>query len=179
MDKKNVSIAILAAVVVIIGGLYLTRTSSTVTYVDPGTGETHVGAVSSPNIPSPYLQWGGVSSYNYSKEFNTASTTSCALQTGPATSTLDLFGATVTGNTQVATQLSLTKGTAMQASTTALGGSFAVALGAQITVVASTTNSEATRLLAPFTWLQVNIMGGTGVASSTGNCFVKTTNVSN
>ncbi len=100
---------------------------------------------------------------------NTASTTSCSFKTPTATSTLVSASAVVKGN-QASETVNITTGTAMQASTTALSGNFALAAGAQITVVASTTNSEATRALNPNTWVQVNIFGGVGVASSTGIC---------
>lgn len=100
---------------------------------------------------------------------STASTTSCVIKSPVATSTLVLASAVVTGN-QAAESINFTKGNSMQASTTALSSTFAIAAAGRFSGIASTTNPEDTRTFNPNTWLQINIFGGSGVASSTGTC---------
>jgi len=56
--------------------------------VNPDDVEVKFGALSSPMIPSPFLNWGGVSEWRSGNDLRTATSTLCALQSPAATSTL-------------------------------------------------------------------------------------------
>lgn len=81
----------------------------------------NLGALSSPDIISPYLAFGGVREWAYSMPMNTGSTTLCAFQ-APQTGTTTLVAATANFNvgTTSATKFSMTKSGTPYATTTSL-----------------------------------------------------------
>jgi len=139
--------------------------------------ENPVGAVSSPDIPSRYINWGGVRTWNAGTALNTSNHILCALQSPASTSTLQFAAVRAeTGTTTALTHIYIAKAATATATTTALSdGTYAVAANNQFTVVASSTLANAENLIfAPNTYLVVNARGGAGVTfpqySMTGNC---------
>jgi hypothetical protein len=162
---RNLAIILAATAVIAASAFLVTRPEHIKT-------SPNLGAITGPDIASSYLKWGrglGSAVYPVRNTLSVGTTTSCAIQAPAATSTLESFAAQITGGQQVAVTVNLTKGAAMQASTTALSSNYSLAAGAQLAIVASTT-PETNRVIPPNTWVQVNVFGGSGTASSTGNC---------
>lgn len=133
-----------------------------------------LGALTGPDIPYQYISVGGVQMYSANVAFTTGTTTPCAIQSPAATSTLVMFGAQFDTSTTSATTVRFTKGTAMQATTTALSGQLALAANAKGEFVASST-PEATFIIAPNNWVQVSLVGGSGTVSPVGSCVAQFT----
>ena len=163
--KTHVVVAIVLALAVALLGFFAGRSSAPV----DKDGSYQAQAISGPDLPGNYFSFGGYTWFGAKGNLATGTTTPCSIQSPASTSTLESFGARIEGGQQVAVAVTLSKGAAQQASTTAISGSFALAANAQGTYVASTT-PETTFILAPHTWIQVNIVGGSGTASSTGSC---------
>ena len=101
--------------------------------------EVTYAAVSSPDIPSPYLTYGGVRRWaRYDRDLTQASTTVCAIQSPVSTSTLISGGITFTESSTTAMTITMAKAATPYATTTSLGEGL---LAADIfgTFVASTT----------------------------------------
>lgn len=129
------------------------------------------GAVSGPDINSPYLNVNGVTEWYYSSSPKTASSSICAFKTPAATSTLQFASLKVTGGLTGALYFEIGKSTVMDATTTSLG-TYAAGSGTKFTMVASTTavdNVDENWMFAPSNWL-VFKTSSTSPAQITGSC---------
>lgn len=143
----------------------------------PATPSTPAGAISGPDIPSPYLAWGGVAIYGGSQSLAVASTT-CSIQSPAATSTL-LFAAAAVSRSSTGATLQYEWGIgANRYSTTTSLGIGTIASGAQGTVVASTTNAntgdivDQQLVLAPNSWVNLKV-GSTTPTNEAGKCYAQ------
>lgn len=136
------------------------------------TVASNLGALAGPDIPSPYLRWGGVAQYAaHTDSFASATTTPFAAQSPSATSTLMLgSGCNFTLASTSAKSVVFAKATTAFATTTLLFQN-AIGAGAQGAVVA--TSSADTFIFAPNTWLVASLVGGAGNDSPTGTCSVR------
>lgn len=139
----------------------------------------NVGALSSPDISSPYISWGGVRQYAGSMSLNQATTTLCAIQSPAATSSLAYASFRMTLATTTASVLTFARATTAFATTTIIGNQITIASGAQATVIASTTaatiDNNGASIFPPSTYLVVGLQGGQGASqtfSQTGSCQV-------
>jgi len=143
--------------------------------------EVSAGAVSSPDILSPYFSFGGARFWATEADFATATTTVCAVQSPAATSTLVRDASTVSFTTSSTTASTVTVAKATTAfATTTLIRTESVGANAQATfTMASTTSVASTAAwtleqqnltFAPNTWLVVSMAGGTGTFSPVGAC---------
>lgn len=136
------------------------------------------GALSGPDIASPYLKWGDVPVNHAGSPLNTANHIACALQSPAATSTLVAAGIRAdTGTTTALTNIYLAKAATATATTTSLGIGSADANN-QFTVIASTTPTNADAVIfAPNQYFVVNLRGGAGNTfpqySPTGSCWAE------
>lgn len=96
------------------------------------------GALSGPDIASPYLAISGVRYEYRSKDLGTSTSTPCSFQSPASTSTLSFASATIKVSSTTATTWTVAKATTPYATTTKLG-KFAIGSGVQATMVASTT----------------------------------------
>lgn len=138
---------------------------------------TQLGAVSSPDMASPYFSFGGVRRWATSAGFTPASQTLCAMHAPAATSTI--ISASVRFDTTIATGASsyeLGWGATSGATTTVLARTL-MASGRQTKELVATTSISGTPVLtdnvvAPSTWINFNIASGTPSASfaPTGRC---------
>lgn len=130
-----------------------------------------LGAVSGPEITSPFLSVHGVETYSFSSLFNKASSTICAFKTPAATSTL-LFGSLkVSDGLNSALFFEIGKSTVMDATTTSLG-TYSAGSGTKFTMIASTTavdNVDDARIIAPSNYI-VFKTSSTTPAQLTGTC---------
>lgn len=130
------------------------------------------GALSGPDIASPYLRWGGVAQYSGSMDpLAVATTTVCAIQSPAATSTLQAFQVRLDVSSTTASTVHIAKANTAFATTTLLGTAYAVSANAQAFIQASTTaTAGALTVFAPGQWVVVGMQGGTGTFSPTGTC---------
>lgn len=137
--------------------------------------EVQVGAVSSPDSPSPYFSFGQLRRWNEKKALNTATTTACAIKSPSATSSLDLkaTGIRFDVSSTTASVVTIAKATTPFATTTLIGNQYSIGANAQATILASTTATQQVAsidVLAPNTYIVFGIQGGTGTFSPTGQC---------
>lgn len=171
MEIKNIIVSAVAAFVVSLVAVWgFAPDAQVVTQ----TVEKQYGALSGPDIISPYLNWGGVRTWNYSMAMNPASTT-CSFRSPASTSTLLFAGARVASSTLVAHDAEWGKAITAFATTTSFGEHRSIASGVQYTVLASTTiNSQVdgTVVFAPNTYLNLKV-GAWSAASPVGNCYAQ------
>lgn len=90
-----------------------------------------LGSATGPEISSPYITVGGLTTYYGRQTLRPATTTPCALQGPASTSTLEIAQFQVTTGTSTATTWTIAQATTAFATTTSVG-SFTVASGAQV-----------------------------------------------
>lgn len=123
-----------------------------------------VGAVASPEIMSDWFGVGGVHVYKHNVALTQSASTTCAIQSPAATSSLLSAGIRFgVGSTTEDLVVSLGRGTNQYSTTTALGAAVVLA-GTQDTIIASTTPTAAeATVFPPLTWFNVKIgPAGTG-----------------
>lgn len=170
---KNTLLA--AGVSAVVATLVLAGFLSTIKPMPSNPIRTIAGALSGPDISSPYLQWGGVSTWRGSTALATATTTPCAIQSPAATSTLVRTQVRITTATSTATIWTVAKSATPFATTTALQQDTTLASGifGTMTHFASSTLGVGTTLaldmkdvIAPNTYIVWGV-AGTVIADST------------
>ena len=142
---------LIAAVVLLLGG-YVFHTPAV---------ENVFGALAGPDIPSPYLNWGGMRQWNNGLSFTQATTTPCAIQSPAATSTLVEAGVRVDVASTTATRWDIAKAANAFATTTAIGSMQNIAADGQAFFHASTSpGAGAVEVFAPNTFLVIGVRGG-------------------
>lgn len=130
------------------------------------------GGLSSPDISSSYLSWGGVTEWHYRTAMNTttATTTICSFPTPPATSTLQFATAIGPGAT---TTYQIEWGYAANtgATTTSLGKYTQTTAGNNISLVASSTATD-NGIVTPNNFINLKIGGIGGANVAAGICEV-------
>lgn len=152
MDIKNIIIGIVALVGAVFGGLaYFSHSSVTPPF----------GALTGPVIPYNFLTVGGATVYDAGVPIRQATSTLCAIQSPPATSTVQAAQIRLDVASSTATIVEIGVSTSLDATTTLLGGTYHIAGGAQAFIVGSTTPTNgAVTVLAPNSWVNFNIGGG-------------------
>lgn len=120
---------VIAIVLGLVGTLKHTNVVENVTKQFGGT---------SPDIASPYVDFGGLRHWYFTGNFNQGSTTLCSFQSPLSTSTLIYASATITTGTTTALVFDIAKASTPSATTT-LFGSYSVSASTLGTIVASTT----------------------------------------
>lgn len=165
---SNKILTALVLIVVASFGFYIGK----VTTHEP-TKAIQAGSVSSPDVTSPYLSFGGVRSWAYSPDFRTATSTLCSIQSPAATTTLVSFTANfATAAVSYANDYQAGNAATSQATTTNLGKITVAANGLGTLVATSTSLTD--NIIPPLTF--VNLRVSTTTASSsyapTGKCNV-------
>jgi len=164
---ENIKTFLIGALVVIAGGLGIFAINTVP--VMP-----QVGAVSSPDISSPYFSFGGVRQWAAkTSSLNQATTTVCAIQSPVSTSTLQFASIQETISTTTASTLVMAKAASAYATTTWLNTSDAISANAQYTLALPATTTETgidKYIFAPSQWLVISQQGGVGTFSPTGTC---------
>ena len=185
MDNKNYIIVGLIAALIVSVIFWVLRPDRTLQQViERGSQSQSVGALSGPDIISPYVRWGDVAIYNARTTMNqttpgqagNGSTTPCALQSPSATSTLIGGSFQVSTPTSTAATLTIAKAATAFATTTVLADNVSLAANAQITLLASTTgqngNPSDTRVIfGPNQWIVFGAKGAPGAAGLAGFQF--------
>lgn len=137
----------------------------------PETGK-QFGALSGPDIPSPYLRWGNVIEYRANQAMQTATTTLCAIANPhAATSTILGITAQITTGTSTAGALTFSTSTLQYATSTSdeLIADKTVASGAQISVAWSPSSNN--NVLGPGQFVLISTSGpGLGGYTYAGTC---------
>ena len=171
MNKSNISLVV-AIVAVLVGGLAWMKTPGVVTVPGTNTITERVGGVN-PDIPSQYLQWGGVTEWRQSAAMlgNAASTTVCALN-GPAASSTLIF-ASYHGNTGSSTAmvLRMSKQANQYPNTKTYIGQTTLAANTDVVAFATSTDiTGATWNSSSYLVFEVGMNLGAGTSSPTGTC---------
>ena len=134
--------------------------------VAPAAPAPQLGALSGPDIQSPYLSIGGVRHEYRSKALATGTTTVCSLQAPAATSTLIRSALRVGTATTSATTWTVAKNTTGGSATTTLINTISLAGASQGTLIASTTqtivgalSSDPVIVFAPNSYLVWGVAG--------------------
>lgn len=131
-----------------------------------------IGAVSGPDLSSPYLAVNGLQENFYSSALNQASTTICSFKSPTSTSTLEAASVQLTTGTSTAILLEIGKSNTNLTATTTRLGIAQLAANAQVTVIASTSPAAADpTIFAPNSYL-VFKYGGTSAAEGSVNQLV-------
>lgn len=169
MDLKTIVVSALIAAAVGVGFVAIALKGPVSVGPD---GKVQVGSVTNPEIPSPWVAWGGVFNYAGSlTALKTATTTVCAIQSPAATSTLENFQIRFDVSSSMASIVTIAKSNTAFATTTQLGTDYAIAAGAQAFIQASSSPQAGTaNIFGPNQWLVVGMRGGAGTFSPTGTC---------
>jgi hypothetical protein len=159
MDIKNLVIGGLVGLVVLLAGLAVIKQSAPTQDKQPP-----LGALSSPDIASPYLSFGGVRQWAGSMEMRSGTSTVCSIQSPAATTTLVSATARFDTTPGYTTIWMLGHATTAYSTTTALVASKTLASGARGDMVATTTALTDTRI-PPSTF--VNLALSTSTVGST------------
>jgi hypothetical protein len=144
MNKTNVLVGVIAAVVVLVGAYFVlprqvVRTVETILGANPGT-----------DFSSPFLTYNGINHWYYSAKVNNASTTLCSFKTPGATTTVAFTSLNIYTATATALTIAVGQSSNMTATTTQIGGNYDVAASAKATIVASTTSgADQNRVVGP------------------------------
>lgn len=137
----------------------------------PKEAEPTFGALSGPEIPSPYLIVGGVTQWYGSMDMRSATTTVCALQSPSVTSTLEFAAGSFDITSTTASVITIAKSANAFVTTTVLNSDLSVSANAKALVFASSTQAiNDQRIFAPSQWVVVSMKGGVGDFSPTGKC---------
>lgn len=155
MEIKNIIVAAVVALAVTVVGLVAFSPGKEIVQVP------QIGALSGPDIMSPYLRWGGVPIFAASQKPTAATYNFCALQSPAATSSLIMGGVRLSVSTSTAGSIFFAKATTATASTTQIGTDNAIAANSQVMLIASTTVGSAaqTEVFAPNTYFIVGYKG--------------------
>lgn len=166
MNTKKVLIGV-AIVVVVALGVIFPRGNSVVNQI------TQLGAVSGPEINSPFLTVNGVETWFYKQPMKQATTSICQLITPPYRTVLVPFSLTAefTTSSTSASNVVIATSSAFSTATTTLIAQRAIGANLGAAVVATTsTASLIDGVFAASTWINVSMAGGIGTFSPVGNC---------
>lgn len=150
---NNIKIwASIGVIVVISLVFFVVKTQPTTTVT-----EKPLGAVSSPDLMSPYFIFGGVMHYSQGGKLSASTTLPiiCTMQSPAATSTLVNATVDLNAGSTTAQTMYLGYGTSPGATTTALGHEVVAANVSDTLVASSTLMTSATATMAPNTWVTV------------------------
>lgn len=174
MSNKNLTIGVVIAILIAVGGYFFPQVHALFGGIQSGTD------ISTTNFTTLSVQNGESNGglYTTAARITMAqgTTTVCAIQSPNATSTLTEASALFTTSSTTGSTVTLAKATTAFATTTSLG-SASIAAGAQGTVIASSTPSsvalDPAQVFSPNTWFVVGMAGNTGTFSPVGVCTIE------
>lgn len=169
MDNLGkVWLSVLTIAVLVVGWVAL-NASPTNIFNEDG----NLGALSSPDINSPYISYGSVRHWaGHTESLKQATTTICALQSPTGTSTLTYASLRLTNSSTTATVTTMAKAATAYATTTYLESGSAAANGLMFLALPATTTSAgmAKQIFGPSEYLVFGMQGGVGTFSPSGVC---------
>lgn len=170
INKLIGGVAVLALV---IGGVALVKNTQVIEKT------FQAGAVSSPDIISPYISYGGVRQWAYSMEIRQATSTLCSFLSPSSTSTLEHLSAKFDTTASYATSYAWGNDPTAFSTTTIIVAPYGAAAGGKLEIIASTTKVTAftqNGVVSPNTYINLKLSTSTAGASATfapvGTCKV-------
>ena len=133
--------------------------------------DEELGGTNSPFHPYSWMSFNGLIHHYFSKDYASATTTVCAIQSPNATSTLTFASASMNTSTTTAFALTMAKAATAYATTTLIAFDSAYNANDQVDYVATSTFSVTgqdymdARVFAPNQWFVVSMAGGTPATS--------------
>lgn len=131
--------------------------------------QQQVGANPGPDISSPYYSVNGLVVFKNHVAMTPNASTTCAMRSPTATSTLSLLAFTVASSSSSATIWEFGSATDPFSTTTLIGTKYNLAAGAQGSVMGSTSPSTGSPIYAPNTWINLKV-GAPGANYPKGFC---------
>lgn len=174
METVTISKATLGALVGVLTAILAYLSGATNVHVAVGPDEAF-GAVSSPDINSSYLCVNGACTFYNRQPMKTGTTTICSIKSPSATSTAvtaPMIAMSYSSTTAVT--ITMASSTNSGATTTSIF-SYDLAANKSVYVQASSSKFQAITtanqpVIAPNTWFNVSMTGGTGTFSPVGFC---------
>ena len=165
--NKNILLTIAIVIALVLGFVGATKKP-----------EIKTSSVASPDIPSAYMSFGGVRMWAYTQSMSSATSSTCAIQSPLATTTLASATAVFSSSPSYSVGFQFGNATTPFATTTTLGARVDLVAGASGIIVASSTPSTGAPIISPGTWINLRLSTSTGstVGSSmqvTGTCAVR------
>lgn len=169
MNIKNLVAGLGVILALVLGFVGATRQTSQVVIERPSE---QLGALTGPDIASPYISVGGLQMYSADVAMRAATTTLCAIQAPASTSTLRFAGFTITTGTSTAATIDIGTSTTAFATTTNLSAANSVASGAQGSSYWQPVGGAVRdSTMAPNEWVVFKTAGaGLGGYTYTGTC---------
>ena len=120
INSKYISIGVVVAVLISLAAFFQAGPGSVGPQGPQGPSGQTVGALSSPDIASPYFSFGGVRSWGYSMPFQDATSTICTFQSPAATSSLEFASIEITTATSTASFFEIAQSRDRAATTTSI-----------------------------------------------------------
>lgn len=162
---KNLTIvAVVAIVAGLLGGSLNPKEVKTTETIK----EVQLGALNGPNIPNPYLGWGGVREWRYRQSLQTGTNTIAFFQTPASTSTLDFLNCRFDSGSTTAMTIQFAKNPTQYGTTTLIAANGIVAANSGGFASASSTFVGS---FPPNSFVTVGAYGTvSGTVSPTGSC---------
>lgn len=169
MSKQKGSVAIIALMICVIAILVVA-----ILYVSESAPAPVVvekpGAVSGPDLSSPYFAVNGLSTFYNHVPMQVGTTTLCAMKSPAATSSVELAGFNISIGTSTAASIDIGYGTTPYATSTNLASAIAIGSGALGGSMFFPTAGNGS-IVGPNTWLVVKTAGvGLGGYTYRGTC---------
>ena len=176
MNKQNILVSSVIGVIAVLASVFL---GGTQVVKDTVHEVVKTGAISSPDLDSPYFSYGGVRRFGLRQQMHVATTTLCAIQAPAATSTLEFASFSITTGTSTAATIDIGTSTTAFATTTNLVAAVSIGSGATGQQFWSPVGGSVNDLtMAPSTYVVVKTAGaGLGGYTYGGTCqasFVQT-----
>ncbi|KKQ75516.1 MAG: hypothetical protein US97_C0039G0005 [Microgenomates group bacterium GW2011_GWF1_38_5] len=138
MEKtKNIVLAGVVVAILVLGFAVLKSPNLPTAKDVANEISSKLGALVGPDIPYPYLKWGGVTDEARSMEISKASTTLCSFTSPAGTSTLTFASINMTTATGSAIVIDIGKSTLIDATTTLISTKYTLPADTVVTIVAS------------------------------------------
>lgn len=177
--NKNILTVFGVVAALVLGVFNITNTPETVTVVEKVPVE--VGAVSGPDILSPYFSVGGARFWAANQTMQTGTTTVCSIQSPVATSTLVSGTVSLSVSSTTASTVTVARQTQGFSTTTrdfnnSLIRTVSIGANAQgqfqmaTTSLTALADAQASQVYAPNSYIVVTMAGGVGTFSPAGTC---------
>ncbi len=166
--KTNILVSAVIAGVIALTGAAITWSKVPAPQASDQTSQDF-GSLPGPNIASPFLNWGGVTQYNFSAGLTQGASTTCSFQSPSATSTLTYAGIRFDTATSSGTMFIEMGQAANQYSTTTLiGTKYVLVNSAQDFIEGSTTpQAGKANVFAPNQYFNIKIGGSQAITAAT------------
>lgn len=179
MENKNILIGFAVLAIIGLGGFFFDKSPQVTVIVPENKTPISVGALTNPDLTSPYLSVGGVRVWHERKQFLNATNTVCTYRSPAASTTIERWTAIANVSTSSATIIEFGTSTSPSATTSPISSKtvgaglkwnhIATSSAGQGSTVAAATATADIVVVPPNTYLNVNVGANYGSADQTGN----------